>query len=148
MTEGYWKLFCVSHSHSQLALWCSGYNSWLRISRLWVQIQEDFYFLKEKPSLISIILNTKWGKHDCCSRLKQTTYCDQLQQWSFNNKVSRTFWQKKDLLIHWDFMLWAINCLVQNESIHSLHGNQTLENDCKVVSARQVITSTMKFAHA
>ena len=51
MIEGYWKLFFVSHS--QLALWYSGYNSWLRISRLWVQIQE-FLFMEEKPSLISL----------------------------------------------------------------------------------------------
>ena len=36
MTEGYWKLFCVSHS--LLAFWCNGYDGWLRISRLWVQI--------------------------------------------------------------------------------------------------------------
>ena len=36
MTECYWKLFCVCHS--LLALWCSGYDVWLRISRLGVQI--------------------------------------------------------------------------------------------------------------
>ena len=45
MTEGYWKLFCVSHS--QLALWCNGYVSCLGIRRLWVQIQE-FLFLERK----------------------------------------------------------------------------------------------------
>ena len=114
--RGYWKLSCVFHS--QLALWCNGYDSWLRISRLWVQIQEYFSFLKEKPSLIGLILNIKWEKHDCCSRFQQTTYCDQLQQWSlFNNNASRTFWQKKALLIHWDFMLWAIVLYRMNRSI-------------------------------
>ena len=93
MTEGYWKLFCVSHS--QLALWSNSYDYWLRISGLWVQLESVkhdwrllkafvclpltigsvgvmvmtagcefkyssgiFSFLKEKPSLISLILNS------------------------------------------------------------------------------------------
>ena len=41
------KLFCVSPS--QLALLCNGYDSWLRISRLWVQKQE-FLFQNERTS--------------------------------------------------------------------------------------------------
>ena len=63
MTKGYRRLFCVIHSH--LALWCSGYDPWLEISRLWVQIQEFLFdFLKEKSSLIRLILNTKSEKHN------------------------------------------------------------------------------------
>ena len=45
MTEGYLKPFCVSHS--QLALWCSGYDSLLRISRLLFRMH-DFMFLEKK----------------------------------------------------------------------------------------------------
>ena len=59
MTEGYWKLYCVSHS--QFALWCSGYD--------WESVGCEFkyrnaFFWKEKPSLISLILNTKSEKHE------------------------------------------------------------------------------------
>ena len=57
--------FSVSQTHSWLS-WCNGYDSWPRISRLWVQIQHRSFnfFGKKKPSLISLILNAKSEKHD------------------------------------------------------------------------------------
>ena len=57
-------IFCVCHS--KLALWCNDDGAWLRISRLGVQIQEflflerKFCFWKERPSLISLFLNSKY----------------------------------------------------------------------------------------
>ena len=59
MTEGYCKLFCISHS--QLALWCSGYDSWWESVGSEFKIQEFLIFWKEKPSLI---LNSKSEKHE------------------------------------------------------------------------------------
>ena len=63
MTEGYWKLLCVSHS--QLALWYSGYDSWLRICQLWVRIQESSRF--QWNYYINSLRGNTWGhNHLCC----------------------------------------------------------------------------------
>ena len=48
----------VGHNRAFPIFWCNGYDSWLRISRLGVQIYRNFCFWKEKPSVIRLFLNS------------------------------------------------------------------------------------------
>ena len=52
----------------------NSYDSWLGISRFWVQIQELFCFWKENSSVISLILNTNSKKHECSVSIRITCF--------------------------------------------------------------------------